>query len=130
MAPVPGYSYPGNYGDIPTDQRAHPSGITPGRLSLDTRPRLRTSSGNSGGRLSIDLSRSDDATKGITQSRNSCRIPMSLIQESNQAVDDKADDYLVDHPDEDEDEDANDANDDDDDGPKPSGGTTTSEKGK
>ncbi|QHO09073.1 Serine/threonine protein phosphatase 7 long form isogeny [Arachis hypogaea] len=53
-------------------------------------------------------------------------------------VDDEANDYLVDYSDEDEDEDkdedANDANDDDDDdpddGPAPSGGTTTSEKGK
>ncbi|RYR07220.1 hypothetical protein Ahy_B05g074533 [Arachis hypogaea] len=71
-----------------------------------------------------------------------------VIHESNQIVDDEADDYLVDHlnedgdedededkdEDEDEDEDADDADDDDDDCPydglAPSGGTTTSEKGK
>ncbi|QHN95729.1 uncharacterized protein DS421_18g612210 [Arachis hypogaea] len=47
MAPVPGYSYPA-YRDIPIDQMAQPSGISPGRLSLDTRPRQLTSFGTSG----------------------------------------------------------------------------------
>ncbi|RYR34875.1 hypothetical protein Ahy_A10g049926 [Arachis hypogaea] len=145
MAHVPGYSYLA-YGDIPTDQRAQPSGIAPGRLSLDMRPRQLTSSGTSGGRLSVDSSRSDDATRGIIQSRNSCRVPMGLILESYQAVDEDNDDFLVDHPegdenadedeDEDDDEDEEDGEDDDDggdgpdDGSTPTAGTTTSEKGK
>ncbi|QHN91729.1 uncharacterized protein DS421_17g577460 [Arachis hypogaea] len=115
MAPVPGYSHPA-YRDIPTDQMAQPSRIAPGRLSLDTRPRQLTSSGTSGGRLSVD------------------------------SIDEGNDDFLVDHPhgdevaDEDEDEDDNedeadgededDASDGPDDDSAPTAGTTTCEKGK
>ncbi|RYR69022.1 hypothetical protein Ahy_A03g015540 [Arachis hypogaea] len=145
MAPVPGYSYPA-YGDIPTDQMAQPSGITPGRLSLDTRPRQLTSFGTSGSRLSVDSSMSDDATRGIIQSGIDEHVPMNLILESYQPVDEDNDDFLVDHPDGDEvanededgDDDENevDSEDDDDggdgpdDGSAPTAGTTTSEKGK
>ncbi|QHN83485.1 uncharacterized protein DS421_20g705190 [Arachis hypogaea] len=147
MAPVPGYSYP-TYRDIPTDQMAQPSGIAPGRLSLDTRPRQLTSSGTSGGRLSVDSSMSDDATRGIIQSGIDRRVPMNLILESYQLVDEGNNDFLVDHPhgdevadeDDDEDEDDNedeadgededDASDGPDDDSAPTAGTTTSEKGK
>ncbi|QHN96297.1 uncharacterized protein DS421_18g617240 [Arachis hypogaea] len=145
MAPVPGYSYPA-YGDIPTNQRAQPSGIAPGRLSLDTRPRQLTSSGTFGGRLSVDSSMSDDATRGIIQSENSRRVPMGLILESYQPVDEDNDDFLVDHPDGDEDADEDEDEDDDEDevagedddnggdgpndGSLPTAGTTTSKKGK
>ncbi|RYR12120.1 hypothetical protein Ahy_B04g069661 [Arachis hypogaea] len=129
MALVPGYSYPA-YRDIPTDQRAQPSGIAPGRLSLDTKPRQLTFSNTSGGRLSVDSSMSDDAMRGIIQSENLRRVPMSLILESYQPVDEDNDDFLVDHPDgdgdedadadededEDDDEDEEDGEDDDDDG--------------
>ncbi|QHN92509.1 uncharacterized protein DS421_17g584360 [Arachis hypogaea] len=118
-----------------------------GRMSLDSRARHHTSSSHSGGRHSIDSSRSDAAIGGIIQSGNPRRIPMSLIQESNKAAADEADDYLVDRVDEDEDDDddededededeednVDDTNDDDDshgDDPAPSAGTATSEKGK
>ncbi|QHO10840.1 uncharacterized protein DS421_15g493050 [Arachis hypogaea] len=149
MAPGPGYSYPA-YRDIPTGQMAQPSGIAPGRLSLDTRPRQHTSSGTSGGRFSVDSGMSDDATRGIIQSGVDRPVPMSLILESYQPADEDNDDFLVDHPDgdevededddadadEDDDEDDADAEDDEDggDGPvhdsAPTAGTTTSEKGK
>ncbi|QHO53684.1 uncharacterized protein DS421_2g50110 [Arachis hypogaea] len=69
------YSYPA-YRDISTGQMAQPSGIAPGRLSLDTRPRQHTSSGTSGGRFSVDSSMSDDATRGIIQSGIDRRVPM------------------------------------------------------
>ncbi|XP_057755558.1 uncharacterized protein LOC130974719 [Arachis stenosperma] len=114
MAPVSGYSYPA-YGNIPTDQMAQPSGIAPGRFSLDTRPRQITSSSTSRGRISVYSSMSDDATRGIIQSGNSRRVPMNLILESYQPVDEDNDDYLVDHPDGDEDEDEDDDEDDDED---------------
>ncbi|QHO51693.1 uncharacterized protein DS421_1g33090 [Arachis hypogaea] len=120
------YSYPA-YGNIPTDQMAQPSGIAPGRISVDS-------------------SMSDDATRGIIQSGNSRRVPMNLILESYQPVDEDNDDYLVDHPDGDEDEDEDDDEDDDedeedgededdggdglDDGSAPTVGTPTGEKGK
>ncbi|QHO43100.1 uncharacterized protein DS421_5g159920 [Arachis hypogaea] len=145
MAPVSGYSYPA-YRNIPTDQMAQPSGIAPGRFSLDARPRQITSSGTFGGRISVDSSMSDDATRGIIQSGNSRRVPMNLILESYQPVDEDNDDYLVDHPDGDEDEDEDDDEDDDedeedgededdggdglDDGSAPTAGTPTGEKGK
>ncbi|QHN79326.1 uncharacterized protein DS421_19g669100 [Arachis hypogaea] len=143
MAPVSGYSYPA-YGNIPTDQMAQPSGIAPGRFSLDARPRQITSSGTSGGRISVDSSMSDDATRGIIHSGNSRRVPMNLILESYQPVDEDNDDYLVDHPDgdedEDEDEDDDEDNDEDEedgededdggDGSTPTAGTPTGEKGK
>nr|XP_025692761.1 nucleolin-like [Arachis hypogaea] len=149
MAPGPGYSYPA-YKDIPTGQMAQPSGIAPGRLSLDTRPRQHTSSGTSGGRFSVDSGMSDDATRGIIQSGVERPVPMNLILESYQPADEDNDDFLVDHPDgdevadedddadddEDDDEDEADGEDDDDggDGPvhdsAPTAGTTTSEKGK
>ncbi|QHO27858.1 uncharacterized protein DS421_7g211610 [Arachis hypogaea] len=145
MAPVSGYSYPA-YGNIPTDQMAQPSGIAPGRFSLDARPRQITSSGTSGGRISVDSSMSHDATRGIIQSGNSRRVPMNLILESYQPVDEDNDDYLVDHPDGDEDEDEDDDEDDDedeedgededdggdglDDGSAPTAGTPTGEKEK
>ncbi|XP_015970302.1 uncharacterized protein LOC107493765 [Arachis duranensis] len=145
MAPVSGYSYPA-YGNIPTDQMAQPSGIAPGRFLLDARPRQFTSSGTFGGRISVDSSMSDDATRGIIQSGNSRRVPMNLILESYQPVDEDNDDYLVDHPDGDEDEDTDDDEDDDedeedgededdggdglDDGSAPTVGTPTGEKGK
>ncbi|RYR21009.1 hypothetical protein Ahy_B03g066249 [Arachis hypogaea] len=47
--------------------------------------------------LFVDSSRSDDATGEIIQSGNPCRILMG----DQKAVDDEADNYLVDHPDED-----------------------------
>ncbi|RYR24805.1 hypothetical protein Ahy_B02g058353 [Arachis hypogaea] len=143
MALVPGHPHSSNYSDIPTDQREHPSGIASGRRSLDSRTRHCTSSSHSGGRQSVDSSWSDNAMAGIIQSGNPWRIPMSLIQESNKAVDDEADDYLVDHLDEDEDEDADDDEDEDGDDdsngqddedrgddPAPSAGTAISEKEK
>ncbi|QHN97255.1 uncharacterized protein DS421_18g625780 [Arachis hypogaea] len=132
----------------------HPSGIASGRMSLDSRARHHTSSSHSGGRHSIDSSRSDAAIVGIIQSRNPRRIPMSLIQESNKTAVDEADDYLVNRLDEDEDDDDDDDEDEDDDDdddededeeenvddtndddshgddPAPSAGTATSEKGK
>ncbi|QHO46802.1 uncharacterized protein DS421_6g190780 [Arachis hypogaea] len=127
-----------------------PSGLASGRMSLDSRARHHTSSSHSGGRHSIDSSRSEVAMGGVIQSGNPRRIPMSLIHESNKAAADEADDYLVDRlddedddddddddEDEDEDEDeegnADDTNgDDDSDGndPAPSAGTATSQKGK
>ncbi|RYR79727.1 hypothetical protein Ahy_A01g004542 [Arachis hypogaea] len=130
MASGPHHSYSGSHADIPTDHPAHPGMITPGRRSLDSRPRVRTSSENSGARMSVDSSRSAEGVGGIIQSENPRRIPMSLIHESNMAVDDETDNYLVDDPeDEDEDEDEDELNAVDDD-PAPSAGTTTSEKGK
>ncbi|QHO37920.1 uncharacterized protein DS421_4g115770 [Arachis hypogaea] len=125
-----------------------PSGLASGRMSLDSRARHHTSSSHSGGRHSIDSSRSEVAMGGIIQSGNPRRIPMSLIHESNKAAAEEADDYLVDRlddeddddddddaEDEDEDEEGNaDATNDDDDSdgndPAPSAGTATSQKGK
>ncbi|RYR20901.1 hypothetical protein Ahy_B03g066125 [Arachis hypogaea] len=119
----------------------------PGYLHSDSIPQVRTTSENSGDRMFVDWSRSVDATRGIIQSGNTRRIPMSLIQESNKSVDDETDDYLVDHPDSDgdededenEDEDEEDDNDvddepagqdDEDHGDDPTPSTATSEKGK
>ncbi|RYQ84767.1 hypothetical protein Ahy_B10g104244 [Arachis hypogaea] len=138
MASGSHHSHLGNYVDIPTDHQAHSGGITPARRSLDLRPWVRTSSDNSGARMSIDSSRSAEATGGIIQSENPRRIPMTLIHESNRAVYDETDNYLVDHPDdedEDEDEDEGEDEDEDDDDavdedPASSAGTATSEKGK
>ncbi|QHO08214.1 uncharacterized protein DS421_14g470590 [Arachis hypogaea] len=76
------HSHSGNYVDIPTDHQAHLGGITPARGSLDLRSRVRTSSDNSGARMSVDSSRSAEAAEGIIQSGNPRRIPMTLIQES------------------------------------------------
>ncbi|RYR51352.1 hypothetical protein Ahy_A06g026368 [Arachis hypogaea] len=81
MASGPHHSYSGSHADIPTDHQAHPGMITPGRRSLDSRPRVRTSSENSGARMSVDSSRSAEWVGGIIQSRNPRRIPMSLIHE-------------------------------------------------
>ncbi|RYR49448.1 hypothetical protein Ahy_A07g035946 [Arachis hypogaea] len=129
MAPGPGYSHSANVHDIPTDQLAHPSGITLARMSLDSIPQVHTSSENSGARMSVDSSRSADATRGILHTCVNRRISMTLIQETNKSVDNEADDYLVDHPDsnEDEDEDEDENNDEDededhDDDPEPSTG--------
>ncbi|QHO58443.1 uncharacterized protein DS421_3g90640 [Arachis hypogaea] len=93
----------------------HPSGIASSRMSLDSRARHHTSSSHSGGRHSIDSSRSDASIVGIIQSGNPRRILTSLIQESNKAAADEADDYLVDRLDEDEDDDDNDDEDEDED---------------
>ncbi|XP_057740415.1 histone deacetylase HDT2-like [Arachis stenosperma] len=115
MAPGPHHSHSGNYVDIPTDHQTHPCGITPVMRSLDS-------------------SRSAEGAGEIIQSENPRHISMSLIHESNRAVDDETDDYLVDHPEvadegegEDEDENDDDAVDED---PAPSAGMATSEKGK
>ncbi|XP_020976445.1 uncharacterized protein LOC110270922 [Arachis ipaensis] len=131
MAPGPGYSHSGNVHDIPTDQLAHPTGITPRRMSFDSMPQVHTSSENSGARMSVDSSKSTGATRGILQSGLDRRISMTLIQETNNAVDNDTDKYLVDNPDSDEDEDDDEDEDEDHGGdPEPSTGTTTSEKGK
>nr|XP_029144527.1 uncharacterized protein LOC114924337 [Arachis hypogaea] len=124
MAPEPHHSHSGNYVDILTDHQAHPGGITPVRRSLDSRPRVRTSSDNSGTRMSVDSSRSAEGAGEIIQSGNSRRIPMRLIHESNRTADNETDNYLVDHPEdadegEGEDEDDDDAVDED---PAPSAG--------
>ncbi|RYR65422.1 hypothetical protein Ahy_A03g011356 [Arachis hypogaea] len=79
-------SHSGNYIDIPTDHQAHLGGITPARRSLDLGCRGRTSSDNSGARMSVDSSRSNEAAGGIIQSENPRRILMTLIHESNKAV--------------------------------------------
>ncbi|QHO28704.1 uncharacterized protein DS421_7g219010 [Arachis hypogaea] len=133
MAPRPRYSHLGNVHDIPTDQLAHPSGITPARMSLDSIPRVHTTSENSGARMSVDSSRSADATRGTLQTSVNRHISMTLIQETNKSVDNEVDDYLVDHLDSDEDEDEDDDEDKDedyDDDPEPSIGMAASEKGK
>ncbi|QHO33942.1 uncharacterized protein DS421_9g262690 [Arachis hypogaea] len=146
MAPGSHHSHSGNYVDIPTTGQAHPGGITPVRRLLDSRHQVRTSSDNFGAKMSVDSSRSAEGAGGIIQSGNPRRIPMSLIQESNRAVDDETDNYLVDHPedanegedegeDKDDDEDEGDDEDEDDDDaveedPAPSADTATSEKGK
>ncbi|XP_020964503.1 nucleosome assembly protein 1;2-like isoform X1 [Arachis ipaensis] len=93
--------------------------------------------------MSVDSSRSTEAAGGIIQSGNPRRIPMTMIHESNRAVHDETDNYLVDYPedadedededdDEDESEDEGDDEDDDaaDEDTAPSAGTATSEKGK
>ncbi|RYR03776.1 hypothetical protein Ahy_B06g083066 [Arachis hypogaea] len=51
-----GHSYSGNYADIPADHWARSGGVTQPRRSLDLRPRDRTSSDNSGARMSVDSS--------------------------------------------------------------------------
>ncbi|QHO32032.1 uncharacterized protein DS421_8g246540 [Arachis hypogaea] len=106
-------------------------------MSFDSMPRVHTSSENSGARMSVDSSRSADATRGILQSGLDRRISMTLIQETNNAVDNDTDKYLVDNLDSDEDEDEDEDEDDDEDededhgdDPEPSTGTATSEKGK
>ncbi|XP_029153346.2 protein MAIN-LIKE 1-like [Arachis hypogaea] len=101
-------SHSGNYIDIPTDHQAHFGGITPARRSLDLGYRGRTSSDNSGARMSVDSSRSNEAAGGIIQSGNPRRIPMTLIHESHRAVhqdevEDESEDE-VDDEDESEDE--------------------------
>ncbi|RYR04151.1 hypothetical protein Ahy_B06g083736 [Arachis hypogaea] len=140
MASGSHHTYSGNYVDIPTDHQAHLGGITPARRSFDLRSRVRTSSDNSGVRMSVDSSRSTEAAGGIIQSGNPRRIPITLPHE-------ETDNYLVDHPedeaedededddeDEDEDEEEDEGDDEDDDAanedPAPSAGTATSEKGK
>ncbi|QHO16269.1 Serine/threonine protein phosphatase 7 long form isogeny [Arachis hypogaea] len=141
-------SHSGNYIDIPTDHQAHFGGVTPARRSLDLGYLGRTSSDNSGARMSVDSSRSNEATGGIIQSGNPRRIPMTMIHESHRAVhqdevEDESEDESEDEgDDEDESEDeGNDADEsedeggDEDDDPAdedtaPSAGTATSEKGK
>ncbi|RYR75699.1 hypothetical protein Ahy_A01g000273 [Arachis hypogaea] len=49
-----GHSYSGNYADIPADHWARSGGVTQRRRSLDLRPQDRTSSENSGARMSVD----------------------------------------------------------------------------
>nr|XP_025616641.1 nucleolar transcription factor 1-like [Arachis hypogaea] len=127
-------SHSGNYIDIPTDHQAHLGGITPARRSLDLRSRGRTSSDNSGARMSVDSSRSNEAAGGIIQSGNPRRILMTLIHESNRAVhEDEDEDESEDEGDDaDESEDEGDDEDDDpaDEDTAPSAGTATSKKGK
>ncbi|XP_020961243.1 breast cancer anti-estrogen resistance protein 1-like [Arachis ipaensis] len=91
MASGSHHTYSGNYVDIPTDHQAHLGGITPARRSFDLRSRVRTSSDNSGVRMSVDSSRSTEAAGGIIQSGNPRRIPITLPHE-------ETDNYLVDHP--------------------------------
>nr|XP_025692837.1 uncharacterized protein LOC112795095 [Arachis hypogaea] len=109
MAPMPGYSYP-SYRVIPTNQMAQPSGIAPGRLSLDTRPRQLT--------LSESYQPVDEDNDDF------------LVDHLD------GDEVADEDDDEDDDEDEADGEDDDDggdgpdDGSVPTVGTTTSEKEK
>ncbi|XP_072085957.1 uncharacterized protein [Arachis hypogaea] len=97
-----------NVSEVPPPKSTHQNVLTQGQRSLDTRIRFRSPSGNSGGRLSVDSSRSEGG-RGIANSDNSHRIQMGLIEESMRGNDVDDVDYLVDSPD------GNNEDDDDDD---------------
>nr|XP_025692392.1 nucleoplasmin-like protein ANO39 [Arachis hypogaea] len=113
MAPVSGYSYPA-YGNIPTDQMAQPSGIAPGRFSLDVRPRQITSSGTSEESYQLVDEDNDDY----------------LVDHPDGDEDEDEDDDEDNDEDEEDGEDEDDGGDGLDDGSAPTAGTPTGEKGK
>ncbi|XP_020975299.1 uncharacterized protein LOC110270389 isoform X2 [Arachis ipaensis] len=83
-----------------------PNYFMAGRYSLDARHSCRTSSGASGGFVSVDSSRSDSG-RGILNSQHPNRVSMGLIEENANTLEQETNGYLVDEPD-DEDEDEED----------------------
>ncbi|QHO06376.1 nucleolin-like [Arachis ipaensis] len=74
-----------------------------GRYSLDAWHLLATSSGASGGFVSVDSSRSDGGCE-ILNSQNPNRVSMGLIQENANTLEQETDGYIVDEPDDEDEE--------------------------
>ncbi|XP_016178945.1 phosphopantothenoylcysteine decarboxylase subunit VHS3-like [Arachis ipaensis] len=107
MATEAGQSQSCNLSEVPPPKSTYLNVLTQGQRSLDTRIRFRSPSENSGGRLSVDSSRSDGG-RGIINSGNSRCIQMGLIEESMRDNDIDDVDYLEDSPEGDDEDDDDD----------------------